>query len=424
MQNKNKHLTLDDRRVILSGIRNNSSKKAIADTIGKDPTTVAKEIRLHRIKTAACKYTRDCALFPTCRSKRSCSADCEHYVPFFCKRRDRAPGACNGCERYRSCHYDKYYYNPEEAHDDYRNTLVDARLGVNLTTSEAMGIGKIVKPLLDQKQSPYVIVQNHPELGICEKTLYNYIESGSLKCAGITAMDLRRQVSRKITKKVSSRYKKRKDNAYLKGRTYSDYLQFMEAYPGTSIVQGDTVYNDVSNGPFIQTFKFIKYSFLFALYHEKKDAQSMKEGFDALEDILGKDIFRTEVHICLLDRGSEFTDAEGIEKGKNGLLRTHVFYCDPMRSNQKGTLENNHIELRYILPKGHDLHALGLKSQKDLNKVLSHINSFPKEKLNGKTPFELMQFMNPELLDKLLDFGLTIIEKDAVNLTPSLLRNK
>lgn len=46
MQNKNKHLTLDDRRVILSGIKNNSSKKAIADTIGKDPTTVAKEMVL------------------------------------------------------------------------------------------------------------------------------------------------------------------------------------------------------------------------------------------------------------------------------------------------------------------------------------------------------------------------------------------
>lgn len=411
MQNKNKHLTLDDRRVILSGIKNNSSKKAIADTIGKDPTTVAKEIRLHRSKTATCKYTRDCSHFPTCKSKRSCSANCEHYVPFTCKRRDKSPGACNGCDNYRSCHYDKYYYNPEEAHDDYRDTLVDARLGVNLTTSEALKIGKMVKPLLDQKQSPYVIVQNHPELGICEKTLYNYIESGALKCAGITAMDLRRQVSRKISKKVSSRYKKRKDNAYLKGRTYNDYLQFIEEHPNVSIVQGDTVYNDISNGPFIQTFKFVNYSFLFGIYHDNKDAKAMKEGIDKLESILGEEMFKKEVNVCLLDRGSEFTDAQGIEKNKDGLLRTHVFYCDPMRSNQKGTLENNHIELRYILPKHYDLRALGLKSQKDLNRVLSHVDSFPKEKLNGKTPFELMQFMNPELLRKLLDFGLTIIDK-------------
>lgn len=39
---QNKHLTFDDRRVILFSTKNNSSKKAIADTIRKDPTIVAK----------------------------------------------------------------------------------------------------------------------------------------------------------------------------------------------------------------------------------------------------------------------------------------------------------------------------------------------------------------------------------------------
>lgn len=153
----------------------------------------------------------------------------------------------------------------------------------------------------------------------------------------------------------------------MKGRTYNDYLQFIEEHPNVSIVQGDTVYNDISNGPFIQTFKFVNYSFLFGIYHDNKDAKAMKEGIDKLESILGEEMFKKEVNVCLLDRGSEFTDAQGIEKNKDGLLRTHVFYCDPMRSNQKGTLENNHIELRYILPKHYDLRALGLKSQRVSN---------------------------------------------------------
>ena len=39
-----------------------------------------------------------------------------------------------------------------------------------MTVSRAREMGKIIKPLLDQGQSPYVIVKNHPELGICEKT--------------------------------------------------------------------------------------------------------------------------------------------------------------------------------------------------------------------------------------------------------------
>ncbi|WP_239461090.1 hypothetical protein [Faecalicoccus acidiformans] len=214
---KNKHCSLDDRIIICNGIVNGATKKSIADTIGKDPSTVGKEIKLHRRHSKPCSYTRDCVLFPHCPNKKRCSSGCSDYVPFVCKRRDRSPGACNGCSSFRTCRYDKYIYDPEDAQDNYRETLIDSRSGVDLTVSQALEIGKIIKPLLDQKQSPYIIIQNHPELAISEKTLYNYIENGVLKCAGITSLDLRRQVSRRITKRQSAKYKKRKDRAYLKG---------------------------------------------------------------------------------------------------------------------------------------------------------------------------------------------------------------
>ena len=44
----NKHLTLDERKIIQTGIENRSNKVDIARTIGKDSTTIAKEIRKHR----------------------------------------------------------------------------------------------------------------------------------------------------------------------------------------------------------------------------------------------------------------------------------------------------------------------------------------------------------------------------------------
>lgn len=44
----NKHLTLDERKIIQIGIENRSNKIDIAKTIGKDATTIAKEIRKHR----------------------------------------------------------------------------------------------------------------------------------------------------------------------------------------------------------------------------------------------------------------------------------------------------------------------------------------------------------------------------------------
>ncbi len=48
MKYDNTHLTLQERQIIQKGIESRSSKTAIAQTIGKDPTTVAKEFRKHR----------------------------------------------------------------------------------------------------------------------------------------------------------------------------------------------------------------------------------------------------------------------------------------------------------------------------------------------------------------------------------------
>ena len=69
---------------------------------------------------------------------------------------------------------------------------------------------------------------------------------------------------------------------------------------------------------------------------------------------------------------------------------------------------------RYICPKGTDLHKLGLNGQDDANLITSHINSFPKERLNGKTPFEMLKFLNPEMAERLIHYGIVEIEKDKV----------
>lgn len=306
---------------------------------------------------------------------------------------------------------------------DYRTTLIDSRQGVNLTVPEAKEMASVIAPLLKQGLSPYQILQNHPELRICEKTLYNYIENDVFhEIAGITVLDLRRQVSRKISKKKSHGYKKRKDNHYLQGRTYKDYLNYLADNPDAFVTQMDTVYNDETNGPFLQTFKFVSAGILFAFYQESKTAHSMADGVSMLESVLGPDVFRKYVHILLTDRGSEFSYADEMENAQDGTRRTRVYYCDPMRAGQKGSLENKHIELRYILPKGIDLRALGLTGQDKLNVALSHVNSSPVEKLGGKSPLALAAFMYPDLYEKLVAFGIHPVEKDSIILKPYLLK--
>ena len=130
------------------------------------------------------------------------------------------------------------------------------------------------------------------------------------------------------------------------------------------------------------------------------------------------------MNVLLTDRGSEFYAAKDMETDVDGTTRTRVFYCDPMQSGQKGSIENNHIQLRYILPKQTDLVSLGLTDQDALNLVLSHLNSAPVEKFGGKSPLEVASFMYHNLYERLISYGIKEIEKDRIVLKPYLLKNR
>lgn len=420
--NKNLHLTVQERIIIEKGIENGSTKAAIALTIGKDKSTFGKEIKKHRELVHKSSYKINCANMKNCSHNHVCD-NCADFKPFTCNRRDRSPGACSGCSKYTHCRYDKYRYKADFSHKKYREDLVDSRTGINMSYEEYKAMADIIVPLIKAGHSPYHIVTNHPELNISEKTLYNYIENDIFREFGLLDINLRIKTKRKITKKASNKYKKREDKKYLNGRTYDDFINYTAENKNLSVVEMDMVYNDGSTGPFMQTFKFLDYSFMFIVYQEEKTAKSMVEGVDLLEKILGEDLFSEEVAIIKTDRGSEFCDAEGFEKEENESRRTRIFYCDPMASGQKGSLENNHKEIRYICPKENDLNDLGLNSQEKENLIVSHINSQSKEHLKGKSPLEVMEFMNPALYQKFKDFGIERINKDNIVLKPYLLKD-
>ena len=426
--NIGKHLTKEERVIIETGIRNGSTKSAIAETLGKEKSTIGKEIKEHRKLRFRTTLIRPCANYAHCKYKHNCVMSCPGFTEFYCPRRDRSPGACNGCSNYTHCRFDKYYYDANTAQNEYEKLRTESRLGVNLDEEELKEISDVVVPLLSKGQSPYHVIHSHPELNICEKTLYNYIDAHVFKfIPGPNVFHLRRKPGRRIPKKHLEKealLKKRVNRKYIQGRTYDDYLAFMEANPDANVIQMDTVYNDETNGPFIQTFKFMKFNLLFALFHESKTAQEMLNGVDLFESIIGPELFGKYAQVILTDRGSEFVYADGIERGQSGIQRTRVFYCDPMASHQKGSLENNHELLRYVFPKGEDLRELGLTSQDKLNVVLSHVNSQITEKLEGHSPLSFTAFLSKELFQKLEAFGIKLIPEDEVVLKPYLLKDQ
>ena len=412
---KAKHLTLDDRKMIQHCIEERLSKTESARRIGKDPSTIAKEIKRHRTLKPRNRfnYSVICQKAGNCRRPpKPCSEQCPDYVEATCLQRDRKVGACSHCPDLSRCRLDRFFYNASAAHEAYLFHLSDSRLGVNLSESERLLIAATIKPLLQKGQSVYQILNNHPEINLSPKSLYTYIEGGIFKDQGIDNFSLRRQVSMKQRKKL----KKRKQPVNYDGHKYSDYLQFLADNPLIPTTEMDTVYNNPS-GPFIQTFSIGNTGIMIGFLHQSRTSESMASTLDYLQELLDDDFYKC-FSLILTDRGTEFEKVSLFEKnGETSEIRLNIFYCDPQTPSQKPHVENNHNFVRDILPNSRNLASL---TQNDLNLMFSHINSVPRKSLNGKTPYEVFSFFyGQDILNKL---GITKIHPDTVTLQPYLLK--
>lgn len=275
-----KHLTLEDRKVIEDNIYKGLRKFETAKELNKSQSTIGKEIRnnrqlRHSVRDEEpwmCKYFKDCKV---------CIGRCKDFEELTCLRRDRFVGACNGCPCIKNCKKRKYFYYAAKAQKKYEYTLKDSREGSNLNTTELIELAHIICPLILQGQSIYEILKDHPEIKQCAKTIYTYIEMGYFKDWGVTNLELRRKVTRKIRKK---KLKKRADPADYTGRKYEDYIRFIKEHPDMPTTEMDTVYNH-QNGPYIQTFIFENTGLMIGRLRGQKTVDEMIDSLDYFQDI-------------------------------------------------------------------------------------------------------------------------------------------
>lgn len=413
MTEKGKQLTLSQRIRIEEMLNQRYRKFEIANELDKSQSTIAREINKHKKIKPSDPLRNDnlynCKYFINCKK---CTGKCRIFQPIPCNDRDRNIGVCNNCDKLKSCKLDKYFYIAKEAQKQYEYTLKDSRLGVNLNTSELIELAHIICPLIKKGQSIYTILNNHPEITLCEKTIYNYIEMGLFKDWNVTNLTLKRQVKRKVSKK---KLKKRKQPENYEGRTYTDYLEYKVLNPNVPTTEMDTVYNHQS-GPYIQTFIFENTSFMIGILHENKTADSMSNALNRFQYKLSDEEYQKLFTLLLTDRGTEFGKPQQFEINMDtGEIRSKIFYCDPLQSSQKPHVENNHNFIREILPNGQSWNGL---TQDKVNLMFSHINSTPRESLGGKTPYEIFTFIyGKQLADKL---NIQEIAKDEVITTPRL----
>jgi len=428
-----KHLTAEDREIIEKMISENKSFGTIAERIGKSKTTISREIRkraidsnkgaLHRIPNR-CRKRYECnkscvcpdeMLQRSCRKKlcrccKHCNRSCKDYQEEKCERLKKPPYVCNGCTEEYRCVLQKRYYIAKKAEEQYRDTLVESRTGANITEAELLALDELVTPLIRKGQSIHHIMASNPDsFSICEKTLYRYIKARMIAARNFDMPRIIRMRPRKqksLTHKIDKKCKI--------GRTYSDFLQFTSENPQLPIVEMDTVIGRMG-GKVLLTIAFRNSSLFLAYLRERNSSRSVIDVFEQLYAELGRDIFCRLFPVILTDNGSEFSNPLALEFDRDGKRRTRIFYCDPNAAFQKPFVEVSHEFVRRIVPKGHSFDSL---TQPDVQRIVNHINSYKREKLNDHSAFDTFSFLyDQDILDRL---NVSLVDPNDIVLRPAL----
>ena len=429
------HLTKHDRCRIENYLNSRIKPKEIGRNLGKSHTTITREIRRHRQEEPndqrksrnycafkwKCKENRLCRYPPPscqrkCSSCRiiSCNRECSKFVEDECPRLNRSPFVCNGCEDLKNCRKRKFFYFAQEAMEEYCSLLVEARQGIDASKTELQQYTALIRRGLNRGQALHHIMESHKDsFQKCERTIYNYFhqEIFSSMRSDMPRMNIRKPRSReKICHRIDPQYKK--------GRTYMDFKDFKDAHPELPTVQMDSVIGSIG-GKVLLTLHF-ECGLMLAWLRETNNSQSVLDYFDMLEQSFGLEIFRKMFPVILTDNGSEFSNPHAIETSPiTRERRTRVFFCEPNSAWQKGSIENNHTNLRRILPRGSSFDSL---TQADIDLVISHLNSY-KRKMYDDVPAisRFNSIFGPDILAKL---NVSLIQPDDVILDKKLLKGK
>ena len=429
--NKYKHLSFHERSTIKSMLDSSASFKAIARSLGRDCTTISKEIRSHLLfqKTGFFGHAfNDCAnrfhctlsslctdstcRFKKCSSCSKCHLHCPDYLKECCPALSSPPYVCNGCKKRYKCSLEKCLYSASAAQKEYELIRSESRSGICISQAEALQLDACISPLICKGQSIHHISVTNPSLIMfSEKTLYNYVDSGIFSARNL---DLPRKVFYKPRKSRHDSFKV--DKSCRISRSYQDFIAFRADHPDCPIVEIDSV-EGTKGGKVLLTIHFVKAEFMLAFLRDRNTASSVSQIFEKLYWELRPDRFMKLFPVLLGDNGSEFSDPLSLELDAEGNQRTKLFYCDPSAPYQKGAAENNHEFIRRVLPKGTSFDRL---LQSDIDLMMNHINSYARANLGNHTPYEMFRIFYGQTILDLLDAAL--IPPNDITLRPELLK--
>jgi IS30 family transposase len=391
-------MTLEDRQEIQDCLSHGMTFKAIGRRIGKDQTTISKEVKKHiTVKPDGTeRIGNDGSVLP----KNICS------------QLLKAPFVCNGCKKRRiPCSSRKQFYYAKIAQKEYESLLSEAREGIPLTKESFYEMDNIVSDGIKRGQHLYHISQTN-DLGVCKSTVYRHLHRGYLS---VSAIDFPRVVKFKPRRKSHEDYVPK---GLKKDRSYEDFQVFTTENNITSWVEMDTVIGRVG-GKTIMTLNFTICNFMIGFLLKDKTSTQVAEKILALKKLFAANGLRFGdiLPLILTDNGGEFANVFAIENDLNDQKETSLYFCDPYKSSQKPRVEKNHTLFRDIVPSGESFDHF---TQDTVNMIFSHVNSVKRKVLNGRSPYEFFTFVYGEKLTGLL--GIKPIPERNVIQSPKLLQ--
>ena len=155
-----KHINLEQRKLISSGIAHNDRLIEIAERLELDSRSISKEVRRNRIPI---DYTKE-------------------YISK-CPNFNRWSLVCTKCKlRYsKDCCYKKFKYDARTVQRKADANLINLRKGIDLDSEEFKKLDSIIKKGIDEKKSIYQIkTENNNIIDKSITTLYKYVNKDYL----------------------------------------------------------------------------------------------------------------------------------------------------------------------------------------------------------------------------------------------------
>jgi transposase, IS30 family len=263
-------------------------------------------------------------------------------------------------------------------------------MGHGYTSVQLQRLEALIVPLIKhQSQSiHHVYVNNKDHFPMSERHLYTLIDRGLFQ---VRNLDLPSKVRYKPRKKGVER---KIEPTCRQGRTYQDFLDYLQENPGTPVVEMDTV--EGRKGESVLLTLYFRNSSLQLFF--KREINTSYTVIDVLNQcyvLLGHDDFTSLFPCILTDNGSEFSNPSMIENyvsfNDDGTIqsqipRTKLFYCDPKSPEQKAVCERNHEFVRRFIPKGVSFDSY---TPAHIQIMTNHINSYKRPKIKMESPLSI-----------------------------------